>query len=115
MEALKAGELLKGEGINAEIINIHTIKPIDEEAILISAKKTGAIVTCENHNVMGGLCSAVAEVVTRHYPVPVIPIGIKNINGEVGALPYLKERFELTAMDIAKAAKEVIELREKLR
>jgi len=115
VEALKAGELLKAEGINAEIINMHTIKPIDEEAILISARKTGAIVTCENHNVMGGLCSAVAEVVTRHYPVPVIPIGIQNINCEVGALPYLKERFELTAVDIAKAAKEVIELREKLR
>ena len=111
-EALKAGELLKSAGITADIINLHTIKPIDEKTILASARKTGAIVTCENHNVMGGLRAAVSEVVTRYYPVPIVPVGIQNINCEVGALPYLKERFGLTAGDIVIAAKEAMELRD---
>ena len=111
-EALKAGELLKSAGISAEIINLHTIKPIDEKTILASARKTGAIVTCENHNVMGGLRAAVAEVVTRYYPVPIASVGIQNINCEVGALPYLKERFGLTAGDIVLAAREAMELRD---
>jgi transketolase len=111
-EALKAGELLKSAGITADIINLHTIKPIDEKTILASARKTGAIVTCENHNVMGGLRAAVAEVVTRYYPVPIAPVGIQNINCEVGALPYLKERFGLTAGDIVLAAREAMELRD---
>lgn len=112
VEAIKARQLLKAQGINAEVINIHTIKPIDEDAIIASAKKTGAIVTCENHNVMGGLRAAVAEVVTRYFPVPIIPIGIQNINCEVGNLTYLKERFEMEAKDIVLAANEVIRLRD---
>lgn len=112
VEAMKARQLLKAQGINAEVINIHTIKPIDEDAIIASAKKTGAIVTCENHNIMGGLRSAVAEVVTRYFPVPIIPIGIQNINCEVGNLTYLKERFEMEAKDIVLAVNEVIRLRD---
>ncbi|MCG8482547.1 MAG: transketolase family protein, partial [Clostridia bacterium] len=85
-EAVKASAMLLDEGINAEVINLHTIKPIDEDTVLASAKKTGAIVTCDNHNVIGGLRSAVAEVVTEKYPAPIIPVGIQNINGEVGTL-----------------------------
>jgi transketolase len=112
VEAMKARQLLKAQGINAEVINIHTIKPIDEDAIIASAKKTGAIVTCENHNIMGGLRAAVAEVVTRYFPVPIIPIGIQNVNCEVGNLAYLKERFEMEAKDIVLAVNEVIRLRD---
>lgn len=110
-EALEAGKLLKAEGIEAEVINLHTIKPIDEEALIASIMKTGAVVTCENHNVLGGLRAAVAEVATSYYPVPIIPIGIQNINCVVGTLPYLKEKFGLTAKDIVAAAKLAINMK----
>lgn len=108
-EALEAEKILKAEGIDAEIINIHTIKPIDREAVVKSAKKTGAVVTCENHNVIGGLNSAVAEVLVAEYPVPVRAVGIQDEFGEVGKLDYLKERFGLTKEKIVQAVKEVLE------
>ncbi|HWQ74374.1 MAG TPA: transketolase C-terminal domain-containing protein [Syntrophomonas sp.] len=103
-EALKAGDKLAENGIDAEIINIHTIKPLDEQAVLKSAKKTGVIVTCENHNIMGGLRSAVAETISLNYPVKIYPVGVDNIKGEVGKLDYLKERFGLTAETIFEKA-----------
>lgn len=102
-ETLEANKILEEKGINAEIINIHTIKPIDEEAIITSAKKTGAVVTVENHNVIGGLRSAVAEVLSENYPVPLRSIGIKDSFGEVGKMPYLKEIYNMTANDIVNA------------
>ncbi len=107
-EALKAAEILKEEGIHAELINVHTIKPIDEETILSSLKKTGCGVTCENHNILGGLHSAVSDVVTDRYPVPVKAIGVHDRFSEVGPLDYLKKLFGLTAEDIVRAAKEAI-------
>ena len=110
-EALKAAEMLKAEGIDAEIINIHTIKPIDREAVVKSAKKTGAVVTCENHNVIGGLKSAVAEVLVDEYPVPVKAIGVQDHFGEVAKMDYLKKKYHMTAEDIVKAAKEAIAMK----
>ncbi len=110
-EALKAAEMLKAEGIDAEIINIHTIKPIDREAVVKSAKKTGAVVTCENHNVIGGLKSAVAEVLVDEYPVPVKAIGVQDHFGEVAKMEYLKKKYHMTAEDIVKAAKEAIAMK----
>jgi transketolase len=110
-EALKADEMLKAEGITAEIINIHTIKPIDREAVVKSAKKTGAVVTCENHNVIGGLKSAVAEVLVEEYPVPVKGIGVQDHFGEVAKMDYLKKKYHMTAEDIVKAVKAAIAMK----
>lgn len=103
-EALEANKILEEKGINAEIINIHTIKPIDEEAVISSVKKTGAAVTAENHNIIGGLRSAVSEVVCENFPVPVRSVGVKDTFGEVGKMPYLKEIYNMTANDIVNAA-----------
>jgi transketolase len=110
-ESLKAAEILTAEGIAAEIINIHTIKPIDREAVVKSAKKTGAVVTCENHNVIGGLKSAVAEVLADEYPVPVKAIGVQDHFGEVAKMDYLKKKYHMTAEDIVKAAKAAIAMK----
>ncbi|MFA9397017.1 MAG: transketolase family protein [Clostridiaceae bacterium] len=107
-EALRAVDMLKEEGIEAEIINIHTIKPIDREAIVKSVKKTGAVVTCENHNVVGGLKSAVAEVLVDECPVPLKAIGVQDHFGEVAKMDYLKGKYKMTAKDIVEACKEVI-------
>lgn len=112
-ESLKAIEILAKEGISAELINIHTIKPIDTEAILKSVKKTGCAVTCENHNIIGGLYSAVSEVLAQNRPTPVLPIGINDTFGEVGKLPYLKGIYKLNAEDIVAKCKKAIELKKK--
>ena len=110
-ETMLANELLKKEGISAEIINIHTIKPIDREAVVASAKKTGAVLTVENHNVIGGLKSAVCEVLMEEHPVPLRAIGINDVFGQVGKMPYLKEVYRMRKEDIVAAAKEVIKLK----
>ena len=109
-ETMKANEILKQEGIDAEIINIHTIKPIDRDAVVASAKKTGAVVVAENHNVIGGLTSAVCEVLMEEYPVPLRAVGVKDRFGQVGKMPFLKEEYHMTAKDIVSAVKEVIKL-----
>lgn len=108
-EALEAEKILREKGINAEIINVHTIKPIDSDTILRSVAKTGCIVTAENHNVIGGLRSAIAEVLCEKYPVPLRSVGVEDLFGEVGTLDELKVRFGLTAENIAAKAQEVIE------
>lgn len=110
-EALKAADMLKAEGLSAEVTNIHTIKPVDREAVIKSAKKTGAVVTCENHNVIGGLKSAVAEVLAEEYPVPIKGIGVQDRFGEVAKMDYLKKKYHMTAEDIVKAAKEAIAMK----
>ena len=110
-ETMLANELLKKEGISAEIINIHTIKPIDREVVVASAKKTGAVLTVENHNVIGGLKSAVCEVLMEEYPVPLRAIGINDVFGQVGKMPYLKEVYRMRKEDIVAAAKEVVQLK----
>jgi len=103
-EAMAAAELLQKQGISAEVINVHTIKPIDRKTVVESVKKTGCAVTCENHNVHGGLGSAVAEVLSEEYPAPLGYIGAKDRFGEVGKLAYLMERFEMNAANIARQA-----------
>lgn len=103
--ALEANEILKTEGINVRVINIHTIKPIDTEIIIKAAKETGLIITAEEHNIIGGLGSAVSEVVCENYPVPVHKVGIKDVFGESGKPNELLEKYNLTAVDIVKAVK----------
>lgn len=106
--ALKASEILAEDGISAEVINIHTWKPIDKEAVIATAQKTGAIVTCENHSVYGGLYSAVSEVCAEFSPVPMAKVGVDNQFGEVGKNDYLSHVFRITTEDIVSKAKAVI-------
>ena len=103
--ALEARELLAAEGISARVINIHTIKPLDKEIVLDAAEKTGAIVVAEEHNVIGGLGSAVAEVVCEGKPVPVIRVGVEDTFGRSGKVPPLLEMYGLTPANIAAKAK----------
>lgn len=107
-KAIKAAETLKAEGIDAEVVNVHTIKPIDAETVTESLKKTKCAVVAENHNVIGGLFSAVAEVAAQNFPTPIIPVGVKDVFGEVGKLAELAEKFEMTEKDIVAAAKKAI-------
>ena len=108
-EALKAGELLEKEGISVRIVDMFTIKPIDAACILESAEKTGAIVTAENHQLIGGLASAVAEVLAENrVAVPFEKVGIRDTFGEVGDVGYLMERFQLTAPYIAEAVRKAV-------
>ncbi len=106
--AIAAADELAKEGISAAVLNMHTWKPIDEDAIAEAVKNTGAIVTCENHATNGGLGSAVAEVVVEKCPAPVELVGVKNSFGEVGKNAYLSEKFHLTTADIIAAAKKAI-------
>jgi transketolase len=107
-EALKAAKILKKQGISARLINLFTLKPIDRELIVKCAQETGAVVTAENHNIINGLGSAVAEVLVEAAPVPMERIGVKDMFGEVGPVDYLAKRFEMTADDIVKAVQKVI-------
>jgi len=106
--AVEAAELLKEDGIDAGVINMPTIKPIDVEMINDVCKNVGAIVTLENHNVQGGFGSAVAEVVTKNYPVPMEYIGVQNEYSESAPNDELAEKHKLTAPWVAKAAKRAI-------
>ncbi len=108
-EALDAADMLAGEGIKARVLDMHTVKPIDREAVLRAAKETGAIVTCDNHNIIGGIGTAVCEVTSEEYPVPVVRIGVTDHFGEVGKMDFLKEKYHMTAADIAAAARTAIE------
>lgn len=110
-EALKAQKILLQEGISAAVIDMHTIKPLDSELVLKYARKTGAIVTCENHQIMNGLGSAVAEVLSENYPTLLMRIGINDEFGEVGTQEYLLERFQLTASHISSKAKKLLEIK----
>ena len=107
-EALDAAEKLAAEGISARVINMFTLKPIDKELIIKSARETGAIVTAENHSIINALGSAVAEVLGENIPVPLERVGVKDLFGEVGPVAYLRERFELTAEEIIIKAKKAI-------
>lgn len=93
--ALTAAEMLKADGIDAEVINICTIKPLDEEIILKSAKKTGKVVTVEEHSVIGGLGSAVCDTLCANYPVPVKKLGMQDVFGESGSASALVEKYKL--------------------
>lgn len=107
-EAVMAAETLAAEGIDARIIDIHTIKPLDEEIIIKAAQETGAIVTAEEHSVIGGLGSAVAEVVVKNAPVKMAMVGQKDTYGESGKPDELKEKYGMTAKDIVAAVKSVL-------
>ena len=109
--AIEAAEILAAEGIDARVVNIHTWKPLDKDEIIACAKETGAIVTCENHNVINGLGSAVAEVVVRNCPVPMRMVGVNDEFGQVGKNAYLSEVYRLTAQDIANSARELVSLK----
>lgn len=104
-EAIEAGNALKEQGIDARVINIHTIKPIDRELIVKAAKETGKIVTVEEHSVIGGLGSAVANVVTEECPVPVHKIGVKDCFGHSGPAAALLKQFGLCAENIVAVTK----------
>lgn len=108
-EALQAADRLAAEGYSVRVVDMFTIKPIDKACIIDSARKTGAIVTAENHNIINGLGSAVAEVLGENCPVPMYRVGVRDEFGEVGPQDYLMRRFGLTADDIYDKAKKVME------
>ena len=109
--AMEASKVLANEGISARVINIHTIKPLDKEIIAAAAKETGAIVTAEEHNIYGGLGSAVAEAVCESCPVPVLRIGTEDKFGHSGKVPPLLEMYGLTVENIVAKAKAAIALK----
>lgn len=108
-EALKAADELDKEGISVRVENMFTLKPIDKEAILKCAKETGAIVTAENHSILNGLGSAVAEIIAENELVPLERVGVEDRFGQVGPVDYLKEQYNLTYKDIMSKVKKVLE------
>lgn len=112
-EAIKAEKLLRTEGIQASLIDMHTVKPADETAIVELAKKTGGLVTVEDHNILGGLGGAITEIICKHDPVPVEMIGIHDRFGESGDLNDLLELHKLTAPHIVAAAKRAIQRKDR--
>ncbi len=110
-EALAARKLLAQAGIAAAVIDMHTLKPIDSELIVQFARKSGAVVTCENHQVRNGLGSAVAEVLAESFPCRLKRIGVQDEFGEVGELPYLQKRYKLTAADIRDAVADLLSMK----
>ena len=109
--SLKAADALADKGISARVINIHTIKPIDRDIILKAAMETGAIVTAEEHNIIGGLGSAVTEVVCEGYPVPVVRVGINDKYGRSGKVPALLDMYDLTPENIANKAELAVSMK----
>ena len=110
-EALIAADELKAEGIDARVINIHTIKPIDKEILIRAAKETGAIVTAEEHSIIGGLGSAVTEVLSELCPVPVLRLGVEDTFGKSGPAVELLKIFGLDAKHIAEKARAAVKLK----
>jgi transketolase len=113
-EAILAGEMLSKEGIDAEIINLHTIKPLDDQVILRSASKTRCVVTAEEHQLNGGLGDAVCQLLSRHLPTPVEMIGVNNSFGESGTPAELMKKYGLDAANIVKAVKKVVQKKEQV-
>ena len=112
-EALMAEEMLKAKGISANVINIHTLKPLDSELLVKAAKETKAIVTAEEHNIIGGLGSAVSEALCEEYPVPVVKVGVRDTFGESGKPAELLEAYGLTAAKIVEAAEKAMSMKKK--
>lgn len=106
--AIRAGEILEEKGISVELINIHTIKPIDERAILKSVQKTGCALAVEEHNILGGLGDAIAHVTSKEYPVPIEFVGTKDTFGESGTPKELLKKYGLDIPDIVTAAEKVL-------
>ena len=110
-EALEASKVLEAEGISVRVVNIHTIKPLDKELICRCAKDTGVIVTAEEHSIIGGLGSAVAETVTENHPVPVVKIGVNDVYGYSGPALDLLKKFGLSAENIVEKTKYALTLK----
>ncbi|MBQ8223568.1 MAG: transketolase family protein [Bacteroidales bacterium] len=108
-KAVQALPILKEMGINAELINIHTIKPLDVEAVIASAKKTGCVVTAEEHQLNGGLFDSISQVLSMNYPTPIEPVAIFDEYGQSGTPDELMKHYHLDTEDIVAAAKKVIE------
>lgn len=106
--ALEAAEMLEADGISAEVINIHTIKPLDAELVTASAKKTGKVVTAEEHSVIGGLGSAVCDALCKSYPAPVCKIGMQDTFGESGSAAALVEKYKLDGKGIYEQVKDFL-------
>ena len=109
--ALEASDMLAKEGISAGVINIHTVKPLDTELVVEAARKSGALVTAEEHSVVGGLGAAVCEAVAEEYPVPVLRVGVEDKFGQSGKVPELLEIYGLTASNIADKARRAVALK----
>jgi transketolase domain protein len=107
-DALRAADMLREEGVSAEVINIHTLKPVDRQAVLKSVKKTGRALTVENHSIFGGLHSAVCEILCEEFPVRCAAVAVNDRFGEVGRLNELKRFYGLTDRDIADKAKTLL-------
>ncbi|MBN8863069.1 MAG: transketolase family protein [Sphingobacteriales bacterium] len=107
--AIQAGIALEEKGISAEVINIHTIKPLDEEAVLASIRKTKCAVTAEEHNIIGGLGDAISQCATRHFPIPIEYVGTKDTFGESGIPKDLLKKYGLDVPDIVAAAEKVLQ------
>ncbi|MGC8903480.1 MAG: transketolase family protein [Fervidobacterium sp.] len=109
-ESIKATQMLKSEGISVRLLNMHTLKPVDNETIIKAAKETSRIVVAENHSIINGWGSAVAEVVVENFPVPMKRIGVRDHFGEVGTTDFLLEKYHMTAKDIYVASKELLKI-----
>ena len=112
-ESLKAARMLEDEGISARVLNCPTVKPMDIRTVVDSAQETGAVVTAEEHQVMGGFGSAVAEVLCRHAPVPVRMVGVQDVFGQSGSPEELMESYGLTAQAVAGAVRDVLEMKKR--
>lgn len=112
-KAIEAGRILEEKGYSVELINVHTIKPLDEEAVIKSITKTGCAVTCEEHNVLGGLGDSIAHVAARHFPVPIEYVGTKDTFGESGTPTQLLAKYGLDTPDIVAAAEKVLSRKKK--
>ncbi len=111
--AIEAASELEKKGISTRLLNMASIKPLDEEAIIKAANETGCIVTAENHSILGGLGGAVAEITARYAPVPVVRVGIRDEFGEVGPTDWLADKFGLSTPHIIKAAEEALKMKRK--
>ncbi len=110
-QAMEAAKSLKKEDIHACVVNMNTIKPLDTDAVIKTAKDTGAVITVEEHSIYGGLGGSVAEVLVQNYPVPMRIIGVNDVFGESGEYQELLEKHGLTSVNIAKSAKELLEVK----
>ena len=106
--ALEAAKALEAEGVSAEVINMHTIKPLDADALVASATKTGRVVTVEEHSIMGGLGEACAAVLCERHPVPMRRVGVRDVYGESGPALELLDKYGLNAEGVAAAVREVL-------
>jgi transketolase len=112
---LDAADRLRGEGIDARVLEVHTVKPLDVERVLQAARETGALVTAEEHSIVGGLGGAVAEVVADSYPVPVKRVGLADRFAETGPYLELLDRYGMSVEDIVAAAQQAVDAKQNIK